>query len=242
MRTIYREQMDNLAHDLIVMCDKIHDMNRQASTALFEADLAAAESVLESVDKLDELRQRSETRAIELLALEGPVAGDLRQIVSGIYIVEDMARMGALSVHIARTARRRHPAKAIPEDTEGYFREMAKVCDSIVVHTREILTTYDVELALTMAQEDDSIDDIHQHLFTLTTSDDWAHSSKETVDVTLLSRYYERFADHAVEVAARIVYLATGYKPREYMDRIKNEAELEHLRVRISNLERHFDN
>ncbi|WP_027019611.1 phosphate signaling complex protein PhoU [Corynebacterium sputi] len=242
MRTVYREQMDNLAHDLLLMCDQIHDMNRKASKALFDADIAAAETVLGSVDKLDELRERSETRAIELLALEGPVAGDLRQIISGIYIVEDMARMGALSVHIAKTARRRHPDKAVPADTEGYFREMAKVCDSIVTHTREILTTYDVEMALTMAQEDDSIDDIHQHLFSLTTSDTWAHSSKVTVDVTLLSRYYERFADHAVEVAARVVYLATGYKPGEYLGRIEGQEELDQLRTRISNLERHFDN
>src|SRR5699024_3076622 len=106
----------------------------------------------------------------------------------------------------------------------------------------EVLTTYDVELALTMAQEDDSIDDIHQHLFSLTTSDTWEHSSKVTVDVTLLSRYYERFADHAVEVAARVVYLATGYKPGEYLDRIEGQEELDQLRTRISNLERHFDN
>ena len=240
MRTVYREQMDNLAHDLLLMCDQIHDMNRKASKALFDADIAAAETVLGSVDKLDELRERSETRAIELLALEGPVAGDLRQIISGIYIVEDMARMGALSVHIAKTARRRHPDKAVPADTEGYFREMAKVCDSIVTHTREILTTYDVEMALTMAQEDDSIDDIHQHLFTLTNDDNWPHSPAQTVDVTLLSRFYERYADHAVEVAARIIYLATGYKRDVYLDKLEDERDQRSFNQRLQALERHL--
>lgn len=241
MRTVYREQMDNLAHGLIVMCDHVHGMHRSACKALFDADLEAAESVLTSLDKLDEYRVVAEDLAFELLAREAPVARDLRQVVSGIYIVEDMARMGALSVHIANTARRRHPAKALPEQVVGFFREMADVSDKMTHATREVLIDYDVASALAINDEDDSIDDIHSHLFTLTTSDQWQHSPAETVDVTLLSRYFERYADHSVAVAARIVYLATGYKQEDYIRELDNEERRASITKRLSDLERHFN-
>lgn len=241
MRTVYREQMDNLAHGLIVMCDHVHGMHRAAAKALFDADLEAAESVLSSLDKLDEFRISAEDRAFELLAREAPVARDLRQVVSGIYIVEDMARMGALSVHIANTARRRHPEKALPEQVEGFFREMASVADKITHDTRQVLIDYDVASALQINDDDDAIDDIHSHLFTLTTSDEWKHSPAETVDVTLLSRYFERYADHGVAVAARIVYLATGYKQEDYMHELDTEERRASISKRLSDLERHFN-
>lgn len=240
MRTVYREQMDHLAHRLIVMCDHVQNMLRMANQALFDADLVAAEAVLSKIDELEELRIAAEADAIELLAREAPVARDLRQIVSGIYIVEDISRMGALSVHIANTARRRHPSKVLPEKLEGFFREMASVSESMVHNARQVLIDYDVQQSLDLDTEDDSIDDIHHHLFTLTTAENWDFSSAVTVDVTLLSRYYERFADHAVEVASRIIFLATGYKKDEYLSRLDSERDEQALNKRISEMERNF--
>lgn len=240
MRTVYREQLDNLAHSLIVMCDHVGTMHKEANRALFNADLVAAETVLSKIDPLDDLRHTAGERAFELLAREAPVASDLRQIVSGLYIVEDMSRMGALSVHIANIARRHHPHKVLPEQVEGYFREMASVSEQMTHEIRQVLIDYDVDQALALDKTDDSIDDIHQHLFTLTKSDDWPYSAAETVDITLLSRFYERYADHAVEVAARIVYLATGYKRAEYLDRLEDERDKEDFDRRLEMLERHL--
>lgn len=240
MRTVYREQMDNLAHSLIVMCDRVGTMHKLANKALFEADLVSAETVLSQIDSLEDLRRDAEQRAFELLAREAPVAGDLRQIVSGLYIVEDISRMGALSVHIANVARRRHPNKALPEPVEGFFREMASVSEQMTHETRQVLIDYDVDQALALDKIDDSIDDIHQHLFTLTNDDNWPHSPAQTVDVTLLSRFYERYADHAVEVAARIIYLATGYKRDVYLDKLEDERDQRSFNQRLQALERHL--
>lgn len=240
MRTVYREQMDNLAHSLIVMCDRVRVMHAQANKALFNADLKAAESVLTQIDPLEDLRLDAENRAFELLAREAPVAGDLRQIVSGLYIVEDISRMGALSVHIASIARRRHPNKVLPAPIEGFFKEMASVSEEMTHETRQVLIDYDVDQALALDKTDDSIDDIQQHLFTLTNSEDWPYSPHETVDVTLLSRFYERYADHAVEVAARIVYLATGEKRDEYLNRLEDERDQLSIERRLEDLERHL--
>lgn len=240
MRTAYREQMNSFAHDLILMCDHIKAMCNQAAHALFTADLDAAEGVLSSLDHLNELRDRCEKLAFELLAREAPVARDLRQVVSGIYIVEDMARMGALSVHIANTARRRHPDRALPEGLEGYFREMARVCDEMTETTHDVLITYDVEAALKLNEDDDQIDDIHQRLLSLSSSGTWEYNSRVTVDVTLLSRFFERYADHAVSVASQIVYLATGYKTSEYLLQRQVAQEDEIFRSRLRDLERGF--
>ncbi|WP_448852865.1 phosphate signaling complex protein PhoU [Corynebacterium sp. 335C] len=240
MRTVYREQMDSFAHDLIIMCDHIHGMNTLASTALFDADIDAAEEVLSSLDRLEELRSKCENQAFELLAREAPVARDLRQVVSGIYIVEDMSRMGTLSVHVANTARRRHPDKVLPEELEGYFREMSRVCGEMTRTTHDILVTYDVDAALQLNTDDDQIDDIHQRLLAQSVSDDWPHSSRVTVDTTLLSRFYERYADHAVAVASQIVYLASGYKPEQLLLRREVAQEDEIFEARIHDLERHF--
>lgn len=232
--------MDALAHGLIVMCDHVHGMHRAAAKALFDADLEAAEQVLSSIDKLDELRTSAEERAFELLAREAPVARDLRQVVSGIYIVEDISRMGALSVHIANVARRRFPEKALPEDITGFFQEMAKVSDQLTHDTRQVLIDYDVDLAMKVNHDDDAIDDIHAHLLQVTTSPEWTGTPAQTVDITLLSRYFERYADHAVEVSTRVVYLATGYKWGDYLERIEDEKQRDSISRRLEYLERHF--
>ena len=234
MRTAYQEHMKDFSHDLIEMCDKTKNMLSNATNALFNADLGAAESVMSTVDTVEEMRQKCERRAFELLALEGPVARDLRQVVSGTYIVEDLARMSALSVHIAKIARRRHPEKAVPEDIEAFFKEMSRICMEISDSLREILETYDAELALKLAEEDDAIDDVHQHLFVLLTQREWVHSTTNAVDVTLLSRFYERYSDHAVNIGARVVYLATGRHPEEYVRETEN-------REREAHFARHFD-
>ena len=123
MRTVYQEQMRTFAHELAVMSDTVRTMMSGACTALFDADVDTAEQVLSSIDEVEDLRVRAEARSFELLALEAPVARDLRQVVSGSYIVEDLARMAALAVHVARTTRRRYPDRAVPPTVEPYFRE-----------------------------------------------------------------------------------------------------------------------
>ncbi len=139
-----------------------------------------------------------------LLALQGPVAGDLRAIVSGIQIVADIDRMGALALHVAKIARRRHPQHALPEEVNGYFAEMGHVAVELSRSAQEVLETLDPEKAALIRDEDDAMDDLHRHLFSVLMDKDWKHGVTAAVDVTLLSRFYERFADHAVEVARRV--------------------------------------
>jgi phosphate transport system protein len=143
------------------------------------------------------------------------VAGDLRAIVSAIQIVADIDRMGALALHVAKIARRRHPQHALPEEVNGYFAEMGRVAVELGQSAQEALLTLDPEKAAQIREEDDAMDDLHRHLFTVLMDREWKHGVTAAVDVTLLSRFYERFADHAVEIARRVIFQATGSFPDE---------------------------
>lgn len=210
MRTAYHEQLDALTSRLGEMCGLAGAAMEKATQALLQADLALAEQVITDHDQISALSARAEEDAFVLLALQAPVAGDLRAIVSSIQIVADVDRMGALALHVAKIARRRHPQHTLPEEVNGYFAEMGRVAVELGNSAQEVLITRDPEKAARIREEDDAMDDLHRHLFTVLMDREWKHGVAAAVDVTLLGRFYERFADHAVEVARRVIFQVTG--------------------------------
>jgi phosphate transport system protein len=215
MRTAYHEQLDQLSEQLGDMCGLAGAAMERATQALLQADLALAEQVISDHDQIVAMSARAEEAAFVLLALQAPVAGDLRSIVSAIQIVADVDRMGALALHVAKIARRRHPQHALPEEVNGYFSEMGRVAVELGNSAQEVLLTRDPEKAARISEEDDAMDDLHRHLFTVLMDREWKHGVTAAVDVTLLSRFYERFADHAVEIARRVIFQATGNLPED---------------------------
>ncbi len=215
MRTAYHEQLDQLTQRLGDMCGLAGAAMERATQALLQADLALAEQVISDHDQIVGMSARAEEAAFVLLALQAPVAGDLRSIVSAIQIVADVDRMGALALHVAKIARRRHPQHALPEEVNGYFSEMGRVAVELGNSAQEVLVTRDPEKVARISEEDDAMDDLHRHLFTVLMDREWKHGVTAAVDVTLLSRFYERFADHAVEIARRVIFQATGNLPEE---------------------------
>jgi phosphate transport system protein len=215
MRTAYREQLEALQGQLAEMCGLAGVAMERATQALLQADLVLAEQVITDHEQIADLSARAEEKAFVLLALQAPVAGDLRAIVSSIQIVADIDRMGSLALHVAKIARRRHPQHALPEEVNGYFAEMGRVAVELGNAAQEALMSRDPEKAAQIRDEDEAMDDLHRHLFTVLMDREWKHGVTAAVDVTLLSRFYERFADHAVEVARRVIFQATGKYPYE---------------------------
>lgn len=213
MRVAYNEQMTELADMLGEMAGLAGTAMELATQSLLQADLSLAEQVISDHDQITELSVTCEERAFALLALQAPVAGDLRSVVSGIQIVSDIDRMGALALHVAKIARRRHPNHVLPEEVNGYFAEMGRIAVALGAGAREVLETRDPERAAKLREEDDAMDDLHRHLFSVLMDREWKHGVAAAVDVTLLGRFYERFADHAVEVARRVIFLVTGKMP-----------------------------
>jgi len=213
MRTAYHEQLAALNDQLGDMCGLAGVAMERATQALLQADLVLAEQVISDHDQIAGLSARAEEAAFVLLALQAPVAGDLRAIVSSIQIVADVDRMGALALHVAKIARRRHPQHTLPEEVNGYFAEMGRVAVELGSSAQEVLLTRDPDKAARIREEDDAMDDLHRHLFSVLMDREWKHGVTAAVDVTLLSRFYERFADHAVEVARRVIFQVTGKLP-----------------------------
>ncbi|GGL21611.1 phosphate signaling complex protein PhoU [Nocardia sp. NPDC001965] len=215
MRVIYNEQMADLAHLLGEMAGIAGSAMDRATQALLQADLPLAEQVIGEGDRIAEMIADAEEKSFALLALQAPVAGDLRQVVSAIQIVNDVNRMGTLALHVAKVARRRHPNHALPEAVNGYFAEMGRIAVSMGNGAQEVLDTRDPERAAQLNQDDEAMDDLHRHLFTLLMDREWKYGVAAAVDVTLLGRYYERFADHAVEIGRRVIFLVTGVLPAD---------------------------
>ena len=189
MRVAYNEQMTELADTLGEMAGLAGAAMERATQSLLQADLSLAEQVIGEHDKITELSTICEERAFALLALQAPVAGDLRSVVSGIQIVADIDRMGALALHVAKIARRRHPNHVLPEEVNGYFAEMGRIAVSIGAAAKVVLETRDPERAARLREEDEAMDDLHRHLFTVLMDREWKHGVAAAVDVTLLGRF-----------------------------------------------------
>ncbi|HYQ34691.1 MAG TPA: phosphate signaling complex protein PhoU [Mycobacterium sp.] len=210
MRTVFHEQLDALTHSIGDMCGLAGKAMQQATQALLEADIRLAETVISDHHNLVFQAAEAESDAFTLLALQAPVATDLRAVVSSLRNVAEVDRMHALALHVAKTARRRHPAHAIPDGVKDDFAEMGRIAVNIGYNAKDVVLSGDPDKAAELAADDDAMDELHRHLFTVVMDRQWPHSVATAVDVTLLSRYYERFADHAVEIGRRVIFQATG--------------------------------
>jgi phosphate transport system protein len=213
MRDAYQDQLDELANSLAGMCDEVAEALAKATRALLEVDLHLAEEVITEDMLVDELRDRAEAKAFALLALQAPVATDLRIVVSSIHGAGDIERMGDLALHVAQAARRRHPQPVLPDEVAPYFAEMGKVGCALARKAGDVIRSRDLTRAAELEADDDAMDDLHRHMFSVLMDRSWSHGVGPAIDITLLARFYERYADHAVAVARRIVYVVTGRMP-----------------------------
>jgi phosphate transport system protein len=210
MRDAYHEDLDAITDHLVDMAGLVGSMMGRATTALLDADLAMAEGVISGDDAVDALYSKVEGLALDLLARQQPVASDLRALITSLRMVADLERMGDHALHVAKVARRRYPDPAIPRELRSTVLEMGQVAQQIVEKAGSVIAGRDVSLALELESDDDVMDDYQKKLFTRLLSDERRYSVEAAIDVTNCGRYYERFADHAVSVARRVVFLVTG--------------------------------
>jgi len=213
VRDAYQDQLDRLAAGLADMCNLVADALDRATRALLRADLQLAEQVIADDTRIDDLRIAAEEQAFSLLVLQSPVATDLRIVVSGLHAASDIERMGDLAAHIAEAARRRHPELVMPAEVAPYFAEMGRVGSALAHMAGEVIRTQDPVRARQIEADDDAMDDLHRHLFTVLVGPAWTHGVSPAVDITLIGRFYERYADHAVTLGRRVVYVVTGRMP-----------------------------
>ena len=213
MREAYHVELGQLAEELASMCSMSATAMELATRALLDADLGLAEQVIGDDAKIDDARSSCEEHAYALLALQAPVATDLRTVLAAIHAAESLERMGDLALHVAKAARRRHPNPVLPEPVRHSFAEMGRVAVELARDAEQVILNKDIDQARSLEAADDEMDDLHRDLFSVIMVKDWPHGVASAVDATLLGRFYERFADHAVSVAKRVVFVVTGRMP-----------------------------
>lgn len=210
MRETFHEQLEELRHELVEMAGLVSKALQRATVALLQADLAAAEAVISDDEVINRMREAIDERAIDLIALQQPVATDLRTIVAGLRINADLERMGDLARNIAKIARTRYPDPAVPAPLRPTVEQMDQVARRLLAKAAHVVADRDVELARELDHDDDEMDALHRQLLVAMLDERAPTGVEAAIDVALLGRYYERFADHAVSIADRIVYLVTG--------------------------------
>ena len=218
MRTAYHQRLAGLTAQLAEMCRLAGVAMQHATQALLSADLRLASGVLRDQEEIATVGEQIRQDAFVLLALQAPVAGDLRAVIASIQNAADVERMGSLALHVAQIAARRYPHPALPNDLRAYVAEMGRVAQQLSRGVQQVLMSGDPRAAALVPETDDEMDRLHRQLLNLLVDGDERYGTATTVDATLLSKFYERFADHAVEVARRVVYQATGQLPENHSD------------------------
>ena len=210
MRDTYHDELDAISSSLVEMANLVGSAMSRATTALLDGDLQLAEQVITADEAVDARYREVEARAFDLLARQQPVASDLRVLVTSLRMVADLERMGDNAAHVAKIARRRYPSSAVPPALRSTVLQMGHAAEEIVAKAGSVVAGRDLKLAAELEKDDDVMDDLHRQLFTAILDDSWDQGVEAAIDITLVGRHYERFADHAVSVARRVVYLVTG--------------------------------
>lgn len=218
MRIAFTEELQFISDQLVEMAGLTSTALEQATSALMEADLERAEAVISADEHIDAVRRDLDTRAVDALARQQPVATDLRTLVTAMRMSADLERMGDLARHVAKLARLRYPHHVLHQELNGTFTRMAEVAEALVNEAARIIKDNDVDAVAQLKITDDEMDDLHRDVFRSLLSDSWDGGVQAAIDATLLSRYYERFGDHAVSIAQRVVYLVTGQWDDDYLN------------------------
>ena len=211
MRRTFHEQLEDLRLDVIRLGGMTVELVSGATLALLDGDLTIAQQTIHNDEPIDELTHRIEDGCFSLLALQQPMATDLRTILATLRIAHELERSADLSVNIAKATRRLYPSPLDPK-VRGIIDQMGRQAAN---QTRLALDAYadvDPSWARALSDMDDAMDELTKSLFryilSLASADE--ATVQQAVQIALVGRHFERIADHAVTIAERVVFMATG--------------------------------
>ncbi|SDQ06723.1 phosphate transport system protein [Curtobacterium sp. UNCCL20] len=210
MREVFQQELQDVQERLTEIAGLVESAITRATQAFSDSDVALAEEVIADDAKIDRAANSLDEIAIDILARQAPVARDLRVVVTALRVSSSLERMGDMAEHIAQLARQRFPEKVVPKGLRSTFKEMGKHDVAMAQKLTRLLATEDIALSAEIRDEDDAVDELHASVFDFVLGEAWKGGPIDTVDATLASRYHERFADHAVSIAKKVEYLATG--------------------------------
>ena len=210
IRSVFQDELDGISQSLVDLTSMVSESMATATTAILTCDLKLAEEVIVADDEIDDFQHDIDSRIIDIIARQQPVASDLRALVTALRMGSDLERMGDLSHHVAKISRMRYPDSAVPAELVEIIAAMGKAAIKITDKTGVVISTRNTEMALEVEGDDDEIEGLHRQLISILIEPTWKHGIETAIDLTLLGRYYERYADHAVSISRRVYFLVTG--------------------------------
>lgn len=213
MRKTFHSQLNELREQLAEMCEHATEAMRSACRAVSTDDVELARRVQDEDVELDRGRDRCEDLAQQLLALQAPVARDLRVVLTAVYCTNKIERMGDLAAHVADHVRLTRPDDSVPAELRDAFAELGRITVAMAERLVELIRHPDTCGFAELDETDQRVDALHAGVLTTITGPDWSHGVPAAMSLALLARYYERFADQTVSVAKRLDFAVTGAIP-----------------------------
>ncbi|GAA1031818.1 phosphate signaling complex protein PhoU [Virgisporangium ochraceum] len=210
MRNEFQADLRAVNDLLVTMTTAVQIAMADATTALLAADRDLAAAVAGRDADVNALRDRVEDLVLVTIARQAPVAGDLRALFVAAQVATDVERMGDLAAHVARMTLRYHPRPTVPADLRALFVRIGRAADGMAAKAVQVLAEPDAATAAELERDDDLMDGLHQELLTAILDRKPPLDVATGVQLVLLARFYERFADHAVNAGHRTVFRLTG--------------------------------
>ena len=210
MHGIFQNELADVQSRLVGLAENAQSIMDKASRAFLNSDVTLADEALALAGTNETKALGLDELVIKVLSTQSPVARDLRILVSALRMSASLERMGSLSSHIAAIARYRHPGSAIPAALRQTFEDMARIDLELVGKAIKLLQNTDLDLVREIQARDEAVDRLHRKVFDVVLNPEWKENAMYTVDVTLASRYFERFADHVVDISSKVSFLQTG--------------------------------
>ena len=158
LRSAFQDELDSVTQTLVDLSTIVSEAIGKATHALLTADLTEAEAVIAADDKVDTMQHDLDSRIIDIIARQQPVASDLRALITALRMSADLERMGDMAHHVAKITRLRHPQAAIPSELLLTIEEMGKVAQMIAEKAGAVISSRDIEKAVELEKDDDEME------------------------------------------------------------------------------------
>jgi phosphate transport system protein len=215
-RRTYHQQLDTIKGDIVHMAALVTEGIPRTTQVLLDHDLGGAQEIIDGDDPLDELALETEEQCYAVFALQQPLAGDLRGLITAVRMVSEIERSGDLVVNIAKGARRIYGTEYTPR-LRGLISGMGDEAARLFRLAIDSYADGDAAMAAALDDLDDRLDDLHREYIAeiFEASQAGAFEVQAAVQLALIGRYYERIGDHAVNIGERVRYMVTGWLPEQ---------------------------
>lgn len=216
IRKTFHQELDEVHQEIVRYAAMVTEVIPQGTDALLANDLEEAQGIIDGDDALDALSVEIEDRCYQLLALQQPMAGDLRAIVTALRLTSEIERSGDLVVNIMKGARRMYGVEFDPR-LRGLIERMSEQAQRLFKLAVDAYVEGNAGLAAALDDMDDRLDLLHKDYIQAIFE---SHSQNNldlqaAVQLALIGRYYERIGDHAVNMGERVLYMVTGWLPEQ---------------------------